>query len=215
MLRSGAARVGGHPSRVMPVASSCPQRRGRDSACRRGQDHPVASRCAKTTSLAWPTPQRKGLVSTPRLQQRSSMPTSRRSSDRSRPGCWLLPSSRSSRSGSRESCRTSDRLPGPIVIPQPCRPEPGVIAASPGSFQGRSRDGRRSIEHLAYALRACPRDAPESPSAANDQAQPLRVGPGFTWAGFHVTGQGVGENERGGGLECAAELAGGAGRLES
>ena len=49
-----AARVGGHPSPVMPAASSCPSRRGRDSACRRGQDHPVASRCAKTTSLAWP-----------------------------------------------------------------------------------------------------------------------------------------------------------------
>jgi hypothetical protein len=30
---------------------------------------------------------------------------------------------------------------------------------------------RRSIEHLAYALRACPRDVPEPPSTANDRHQ--------------------------------------------
>jgi hypothetical protein len=34
-------------------------------------------------------------------------------------------------------------------------------------------------------------------------------------AGFHTTGQGVGEHERGGGLEFAAEQIGGAGRLEA
>ena len=34
-------------------------------------------------------------------------------------------------------------------------------------------------------------------------------------AGFHASGQGLGEHERGGGLEFAAEQAGGAGRLES
>ena len=50
---------------------------------------------------------------------------------------------------------------------------------------------------------------------ARPQAQPFRVGPGFIRAGFHATGQGLGEHERGGGLECAAEQAGGAGRLES
>ena len=33
-------------------------------------------------------------------------------------------------------------------------------------------------------------------------------------AGFHTTGQGLGEHERGGGLEFAAEQIGGAGRLE-
>jgi hypothetical protein len=35
------------------------------------------------------------------------------------------------------------------------------------------------------------------------------------WAGFHVTGQGLGEDERGGGLEFAGEQVGGAGGFES
>ena len=37
--------------------------------------------------------------------------------------------------------------------------------------------GRRSTEHLAYALRACPRGAPEPPSAASDrhQQQPVNL----------------------------------------
>ena len=46
-------------------------------------------------------------------------------------------------------------------------------------------------------------------------AQPLRVRRGFIRARFHATGQGLGEHERGGGLECAAEQIGGAGRLEA
>jgi hypothetical protein len=46
-------------------------------------------------------------------------------------------------------------------------------------------------------------------------AQPLRIGSGFVGAGFHATGQGLGEHERGGGLELAAEQIGGTGRLES
>jgi hypothetical protein len=51
--------------------------------------------------------------------------------------------------------------------------------------------------------------------AARPLAQPLRVGPGFIRAGFHATGQGLGEHQRGGGLQSAAEQVGGAGRLES
>ena len=46
-------------------------------------------------------------------------------------------------------------------------------------------------------------------------AEPLRIRPGFTRAGFHTTGQGLGEHERGGGLEHAAEQICGTGRLES
>ena len=56
---------------------------------------------------------------------------------------------------------------------------------------------------------------PASLSAPGPLAQPLRVGSGFIRAGFHTTGQGLGEHERGGGLEFAAEQVGGAGRLES
>ena len=41
-------------------------------------------------------------------------------------------------------------------------------------------------------------------------AQPLRIGAGFIGAGFDTAGQGVGEHERGGGLEFAAEQIGGA-----
>jgi hypothetical protein len=50
---------------------------------------------------------------------------------------------------------------------------------------------------------------------AQPRGQPFRVGPGLVQAGFHTTGQGVGEHERGGGLEFAAEQIGGAGRLEA
>ena len=46
-------------------------------------------------------------------------------------------------------------------------------------------------------------------------AEPLRVGPGVIRAGFHAARQGMGEHERGGGLECAAEQIGRAGRLEA
>lgn len=46
-------------------------------------------------------------------------------------------------------------------------------------------------------------------------AQPLRIRPGFIEAGLHATEQGVGEHERCGGLEFAAEQIGGAGRLEA
>src|SRR5580704_14174692 len=46
-------------------------------------------------------------------------------------------------------------------------------------------------------------------------AKPVRVGPGFIRAGFHAAGQRLGEHERCGGLEFAAEQIGGAGRLES
>ena len=49
---------------------------------------------------------------------------------------------------------------------------------------------------------------------APPSAQPLRVGPGFIRAGFHATGQGLGEHQRRGGLEFAAEQAGGASCLE-
>ncbi len=49
---------------------------------------------------------------------------------------------------------------------------------------------------------------------ARPRAQPLRVGSGFIQAGFHTTGHGLGEHERGGGLECAVEQISGAGRLE-
>jgi len=45
--------------------------------------------------------------------------------------------------------------------------------------------------------------------------QPFRVGPGLVQAGFHTSGQGVGEHERGGGLEFATEQIGRAGRLEA
>jgi hypothetical protein len=45
-------------------------------------------------------------------------------------------------------------------------------------------------------------------------AQPLRIGPGFIWAGLHTSGQGLGEHERGGGLQCPAEQIARAGRLE-
>ena len=51
--------------------------------------------------------------------------------------------------------------------------------------------------------------------AARPPGQPFRVGPGFIRAGFHTTGQGLGEHQRGGGLQFAAEQAGRAGRLES
>ena len=44
-------------------------------------------------------------------------------------------------------------------------------------------------------------------------AQPFRIGPGLIRARFHTSGQGLGEHERGGGLEFAAQQAGGAGRL--
>ena len=53
------------------------------------------------------------------------------------------------------------------------------------------------------------------PPGARPPVQPLRVGPGFIRAGFHATGQGPGEDKRGGGLECAAEQIGGAARLEA
>jgi hypothetical protein len=46
-------------------------------------------------------------------------------------------------------------------------------------------------------------------------AQPLRIGAEVIHTGFPATGQGLGEHERGGGLECAAEQIGRAGRLES
>ena len=68
---------------------------------------------------------------------RSSTTTRPPSSDHSRPGSWLPPSSPSSRSGSPVSCPTSNRRPGPIVIPQRRRPDPGVIAESRGSRQPR------------------------------------------------------------------------------
>ena len=51
--------------------------------------------------------------------------------------------------------------------------------------------------------------------SAGPLAQPLRIGPGFIRAWFHATGQRVGEHERGGGLELAAEQAGGAGGFEA
>ena len=47
------------------------------------------------------------------------------------------------------------------------------------------------------------------------RAQPLRIGPGVIHAGFHTSGQGLGEHERGGGVKFAAEQIGGAGRLEA
>src|SRR6266576_7245586 len=50
---------------------------------------------------------------------------------------------------------------------------------------------------------------------ARPLAQPLGVGPGFIRAGLQTTGQGLGEHERGGGLEFAAEQIGGAGCLEA
>ena len=46
-------------------------------------------------------------------------------------------------------------------------------------------------------------------------AEPLRIRPGFIRAGFCTTGQGLGEHERGGGLEHAAEQICRTGRLES
>jgi hypothetical protein len=52
------------------------------------------------------------------------------------------------------------------------------------------------------------------PVGARPLAQPLRVGPGFIRAEFRTTGQRLGEHERGGGLECAAQQIGGTGRLE-
>ena len=52
-------------------------------------------------------------------------------------------------------------------------------------------------------------------AGARTSAQPLRVGPGFIRAGMHATGQGLGEHERGGSLEYAAEQIGGAGYLEA
>jgi len=46
-------------------------------------------------------------------------------------------------------------------------------------------------------------------------AQPSCIRPGFIQAGFHTTGQGLGEHQCVGGLEFAAQQIGGAGRLES
>jgi hypothetical protein len=53
------------------------------------------------------------------------------------------------------------------------------------------------------------------PVGARLLAQPLRVGPGFIWAGLHTSGQGLGEHERGGGLQGTAEQIGRAGRLKT
>jgi len=50
---------------------------------------------------------------------------------------------------------------------------------------------------------------------ARPLAEQLHVGPGFIQAGFHAAGQRLGEHERCGGLQCAVEHVGGAGRLES
>jgi hypothetical protein len=44
---------------------------------------------------------------------------------------------------------------------------------------------------------------------AGPLGQPLRIGPGLIGAGLHTSGQGLGEHERGGGLEFAAEQSAG------
>jgi hypothetical protein len=89
------------------------------------------------------------------------------------------------------------------------------------SCVGRRRDpDLRCFALAAWALKpACLAGAREPSScvilAAWPLAKPLRVGPGLIGAGFHTPGQGLGEHERGGGLECAVEQAGGAGCLEA
>jgi integrase len=50
---------------------------------------------------------------------------------------------------------------------------------------------------------------------ARPLGQPLRIGPGVIRAGFHTSGQGLGEHERGCSLQCTAEQIGRTGRLES
>ena len=87
---------------------------------------------------------------------------------------------------------------GNVALAFPAGPAPG----RGGQNGGRVRLGRGQCQAPA-SLRARP------------LAQPLRVGPGFIRAKFHTSGQGVGEHERGGGLEFAAEQIGGAGRLEA
>jgi hypothetical protein len=69
------------------------------------------------------------------------------------------------------------------ACPDRTRAIPCTVRAVTGQFPGTVVRGRRSVEHLAYALRACPRDAPASPSAANDHHQQqlvnLKLAPGF------------------------------------
>ena len=69
------------------------------------------------------------------------------------------------------------------ACPDRTRAIPCTVRAVTGQFPGTVLRGRRSVEHLAYALRACPRDAPASPSAANDHHQQqlvnLKLAPGF------------------------------------
>ena len=88
-------------------------------------------------------------------------------------------------------------------------------------------ESRRASQHIKES-RAVPEAAGGSPGlgmgtisgtdvtlGARLLAEPLRIRPGFIRARFHTTGQGLGEHERGGRIEFAAELIGGAGGLES
>ncbi len=65
---------------------------------------------------------------------------------------------------------------------------------------------------------ACPAERRSSrarvTAGARPLAQPFHIGPGFIRAGFHTTGQGMSEHQRGGGLKCAAEQMRWPGRLE-
>src|ERR1039457_1717301 len=80
----------------------------------------------------------------------------------------------------------------------PVGPAPGAASRSAGQ---QARGGTISGARVTAGTRLL--------------AQPLRKGPGVIGAGFHAPGQGLGEHERGGGLQFAAEQAGGAGRLEA
>jgi len=100
---------------------------------------------------------------------------------------------------------------------------PGFRAArpGPGARAGIVAELRAGLLDAAdaYCGVGLPADraaaAAVSEFGAGPPAQPLRIGPGVIRAGFRTTGQGLGEHERGGGLEFPAEQAGGAGRLEA
>ena len=114
--------------------------------------------------------------------------------------------------------RTGERgsLPKSALSRQPAKSWT-CCSNSPGSPR-TPRSGLRSHERAAGTKLKASEGQPSGVGVtvgARPQAQPFRVGPGFIRAGFHATGKGVGEHEGGGGLKCAAEQAGGAGRLES
>lgn len=158
-----------------------------DQQCRRKRDKAVSSRGSGTAnSASWSPP----LTSTPGLKgnPRRRVPGSRPG----RPRCDQ--ETEGQRTGQHHGHPAAPErcLPSPRVESR-CRLTATVTAAANGKPQrpattqhtrtirgnwGYVRPEKRtvvrqrsSIEHLAYALRACPRDVPEPPSTANDRHQ--------------------------------------------